>query len=86
MAAVCMRSGATRIQRTRDRQSFPPIVSQSSVQGSFPNQNQTQKTVQSQNPNNRGNISREYQKENKDTTPPGDWVGPKIFKGSSNVG
>ena len=86
MAAVCMRNGASRGQRAKDRQSFPPVISQSSPQGSIPIQNPNQKIVQPPTPNNRGNVTREYQKENKDATPPGDWVGPKIFKGSSNVG
>lgn len=88
MVGVCMRNGAIRIQKRSDRQSFPPIVSQDLSQRPFPGQPQKQKSQQPQqppNPNNRGNITREYQKENKDTTPAGDWLEPKVFKGSTNV-
>ncbi len=80
MAAIMMRNGAKRGQRTKDRQAFIQRPSQQQ------NPNISQNSSQNQNPNNRGNITREYQKENKDDeAPPGDWLAPKIFKGSTNV-
>lgn len=94
MAAIMMRNGARREQRREDRQSFTPPVSQNPILNPILTQNPNQQVAQTprsgqagqQNPNNRGNIQREYQKEDKDTTPPGDWLEPKIFKGSTNVG
>lgn len=85
MAANMMRNGATRSQKRTDRQSFPPVVSQDLNQRPFPMHPQKQKPQLPQNPNNRGNVAREYQKENKDTAPPGDWIEPKVFKGPTNV-
>ncbi len=64
--------------------------SKQSSQQNFPQPQQSgqrQNQNQNQNPQNRGNINREYQKEDNDeTTPPGDWLEPKIYKGSTDVG
>lgn len=91
MAGICMRNGARRGQRKEDRQSFPQSIPQDSMSGEDLSPNQKAQTPpsgqagQPQNSSSRGNVTREYQKENKDTTPPGDWLEPKIFKGSTNV-
>ena len=93
MAGIMMRSGAKRV---KDKDRVTPSQNQIPSQNSNPNKNpfmpipqqfnqNPRPQVQNQNPRNRGNIQRENQKENIDTTPPGDWLEPKIFKGSTNV-
>ena len=83
MAAIMMRRGAKRAQK-KDR---PDRHNNSSPIQSFPNApTQNQLSRLQQELKNRGNIQRENQRENNDTTPSGDWMEPKVFKGSTNVG
>lgn len=83
MSGIMMRNGARReipsVRRDQFLDETPPVPQ-------IQTHSQPNNRLQSQ-PINRGNIQREYQRENKDQdAPPGDWLEPKIFKGSTDVG